>query len=72
MSASLICLVWYSLMKQHMNTKQFILKLVKVNLPWQQVGKAMGFIKGRAPGKLTGCKDDFACLVSPSSGEFFL
>ena len=32
----------------------------------------MGFIKGQALGKLTGCEDDFACLVSPSSGEFLL
>jgi len=25
--------------------------------------KSRGFIKGLAAGKLTGCEDDFACLV---------
>jgi len=31
-----------------------------------------GFIKGWAPGKLTGCKDDFAHLVGPSREGFFI
>ena len=40
--------------------------LVKLNVI------SRGFIKGRAPGKLTGCENDFGHLVWPSRGKFFL
>lgn len=31
-----------------------------------------GFQKGLGTGKLTSCKDSFACLIRPSRGKFFL
>jgi len=34
--------------------------------------KYRGFNKGGVQGKLTGCEDDFAHLVWPSRGKFFL
>ena len=37
---------------------------------WEQ--KLRVFIAGQALGKLTGCEDNFACLVWPSSRKFFL
>jgi len=37
-----------------------------------KIGSSRGFNKGWAPGKLTGCGDDFAPMVSPSGGKFLL